>query len=60
MRQVFRVLKIALVTIAVTAGGATTYLTLRRPAMAPPQDVHAEDNTANTRTTERAGLADNN
>jgi len=42
MRQIYRGLKIALLTIAVTAGGATTYLTLRRPAMAPPQDVHAE------------------
>jgi hypothetical protein len=40
MKQIRRVLKIAVLTIAVTAGGAAAYLGLRRPAM-PPPDVHA-------------------
>ena len=42
MKQIYRVLKVSALTIAVTAGGAAAYLALRRPAMAPPPDVHAE------------------
>jgi hypothetical protein len=42
MKRIGRVLKIAVLTVAITAGGGTAYLFVRRPGMTPPPEMHAE------------------
>lgn len=41
MKKMRRILKIAGLTLTVTVGSAVGYLCVRRPAMAPPPDMHA-------------------
>ena len=42
MGKVRRTLKIAALTVMLAASGALAYLYARRPAMAPPPDLHAQ------------------
>src|SRR5579871_523337 len=42
MKKCLRILKMTGLAILVTAGGAAAYLSLRRPAMAPPPDLRVQ------------------